>query len=213
MLREAGVAEGDQLDLHDAGRVLRRAARMLGPYRGKVIAAGFLVVAWTLTILAGPFFVRFGIDQGIDEGDPSALNKAVVGFVVVAIASYGIYRAQVLLIGKVGEGFLRDLRIRVFDHLQRLSMPYYDREKAGVIVSRMTSDVDSLAELVQFGLLMFVMNALLLVFSVVVLAVVSWQLLLVCLVAVPGVVIASVKFQRDSNRAYLDVRDHIGTTL
>ena len=73
------------------------------------------------------------------------------------------------LISRIGESFLRDLRLRVFDHLQRLSMPFYDREKAGVIVSRMTSDVDSLQELVQMGLLMFVSNGILLVVSVVVL--------------------------------------------
>ena len=101
----------------------------------------------------------------------------------------------------------------MFDHLQRLSMPFYDREKAGVIVSRMTSDVDSLPELVQMGLLMFVSNGLLLVVSVVVLALVSWQLLLLCLICVPFVVLASIKFQRDSNAAYLDVRDRIGDTL
>ena len=101
----------------------------------------------------------------------------------------------------------------MFAHLQRLSMTFYDREKAGVIVSRMTSDVDSLAELVQMGLLMFVANGLLLVFSFAVLAVVSWQLLLVSLVALPFVVAASVKFHRDSNRAYLLVRDRIGSTL
>ena len=70
------------------------------------------------------------------------------------------------MVGRVGEGFLRDLRIRVFDHLQKLSMPYYDREKAGVIVSRMTSDIDSLQELVQMGLLQFLSSALLIVLSV-----------------------------------------------
>ena len=55
---------------------------------------------------------------------------------VVAIVAYVVYRGQIMLVGAIGEGFLRDLRIRVFDHLQRLSMPFYDREKAGVIVSR-----------------------------------------------------------------------------
>ena len=123
------------------------------------------------------------------------------------------YRFQVQLISRIGESFLRDLRLRVFDHLQRLSMPFYDREKAGVIVSRMTSDVDSLQELVQMGLLMFVSNGILLVVSVVVLAVVSWKLLLLCLICVPFVVLASIKFQRESNKAYLDVRDGIGNTL
>jgi ATP-binding cassette subfamily B protein len=213
MWGEVGTAEEDQLDAGQAKKVIRRAARMLQPYRRKVILAGVLIVLWTGSILAGPFFVKYGIDQGISKGNARALNIAVAGYVLVAIASYFVYRAQVMIVGRVGEGFLRDLRIRVFNHLQRLSMPFYDRERAGVVVSRMTSDVDSLAELVQTGLLMFLMNALLLVFSVVVLAIVSWQLLLVCLIAVPFVVLASIKFQRDSNHAYLEVREHIGSTL
>jgi ATP-binding cassette, subfamily B, bacterial len=186
---------------------------MLRPYRRQVVVALGMVVLWTCTTLAGPFLVRYGIDHGITQDDASALNAAVIGYVVVAGISYIAYRYQVLLISRIGESFLRDLRLRVFAHLQRLSMPFYDREKAGVIVSRMTSDVDSLQELVQMGLLMFVSNGLLLVVSVVVLAAVSWQLLLLCLICVPFVVIASIKFQRDSNSAYLDVRDGIGQTL
>jgi ATP-binding cassette, subfamily B, bacterial len=213
MWGEAGVAEEDQLDAEQAKWVVRRAGAMGRPYKRTVFLASVVVVVWTLTVLAGPALVRYGIDHGIVPRDTGALNLAVAGYVVVAIVSYVVYRAQVLLISRIGENFLRDLRVRVFDHLQRLSMPYYDREKSGVIVSRMTSDVDSLQELVQMGLLMFVSNALLLVISVVILAVVSWQLLLVCLVALPFVILASVKFQRDSNRAYLAVRDHIGGTL
>src|SRR5918996_265819 len=92
-------------------------------------------------------------------------------------------------------------------------MPFYDRSKAGVLVSRMTSDVDSLSELIQMGLAMFVSNGLLLLVSVVVLTAVSWQLMLVCALALPPVILASVKFKRDSNVAYLDVRDRIGATL
>jgi ATP-binding cassette subfamily B protein len=208
-----GVDEGDQLDAGEARWVLRRAARMLRPYRGRVVLAIGMAVLWTFSILAGPFFVRYGIDNGITKNDAGALNRAVIAYAAVAVASYFIFRVQVMAISWVGEGFLRDLRVRVFDHLQRLSMPFYDREKSGVLVSRMTSDIDALAELVQMGLLMFIMNSLLLVFSFIVLLVVSWELLLVCLVAVPFVVLASIKFQRDSNSAYLTVRDRIGGTL
>ncbi len=208
-----GVSEEDRLDRKKAVRVLRRSARGLGPYRRLVVAAVALMCVWTGTVLAGPFFVRYGIDQGIKHRNTSALDHAVMGYVVTAVIAYFVYRAQIVLIGRIGEGFLRDLRLRVFDHLQRLSMTFYDREKAGVIVSRMTSDVDSLAELVQMGLLMFVSNGLLLLFSLIVLAVVSWQLLLVSCVALPFVIAASIKFQRDSNRAYLLVRDRIGSTL
>ena len=207
------VDEQDKLDRKKAAHVLRRSLAMLRPYRKQMTAATVLVTLWTFTVLAGPFLVKYAIDSGIVHKSSSALDRAVVLYILVAIAAYFVYRAQIVLIGLIGEGFLRDLRLRVFDHLQRLSMPFYDREKAGVIVSRMTSDVDAMAELVQQGLLMFVSNALLLMFSVVVLGLVSWELLLVCLVMLPLVIVSSIKFQRDSNRAYLIVRDRIGTTL
>jgi ATP-binding cassette, subfamily B, bacterial len=213
MWMQGGVAEEDRLDRVEAGRVLRRTARMLRPQARRVAAALVMVVAWTGTVLAGPYLVKFGIDQGITKGDASKLDLAVIAYVVIAIAAYITYRIQIALISRVGEEFLRGLRVRVFDHLQRLSMPFYDRSKAGVLVSRMTSDVDSLSELVQMGLTMFVSNALLLVISLVVLTAVSWQLMLVCAIALPPVILASIKFQRDSNIAYLDVRDRIGNTL
>jgi len=172
-----------------------------------------LVTISTLAILAGPFLLKVGIDRGIRPGNLGVLNAAVAVYVVVAIVAYLASRKQVMLISEAGEGFLRDLRKRVFDHLLRLAMPFYDREKAGVVVSRMTSDVDSLQELVQQGLLQLAASLLLIFGSVIVLGLVSWQLLLICLIPVPFVVLASVKFQRDSNKAYLTVRDRIGLTL
>lgn len=213
MWMQGGVDAEDRLDAEAARHLIRRAARMLRPYRRDMVVALSMVVLWTATTLAGPFLVRHGIDRGIKRRDGGALDAAVIGYVVVAAISYVTYRFQVLLISRIGESFLRDLRLRVFDHLQRLSMPYYDREKAGVIVSRMTSDVDSMQELVQMGLLMFVSNGLLLLVSVVVLAAVSWKLLALSLVFLPVVILASIKFQRDSNTAYLEVRDGIGATL
>jgi ATP-binding cassette subfamily B protein len=207
------VAPEDRLDAAETRRLLARTAQMLRPYRRDTLAARGMVVAWTACTVAGPFLVKLGIDDGITPHHVGVLNLAVGLYVVIAILAYVSYRAQVVLISKLGESFLRDLRVRVFDHLQRLSMPFYDREKAGVIVSRMTSDVDSLQELVQTGLLLFVSNTLLFGVSVVVLAVVSWKLFLFCLICIPGVILASIKFQRDSNVAYLEVRDRVGTTL
>ncbi len=213
MWGEVGVAEEDMLDAREARRVIRRALRMLAPYRRQLWLSGAFLLVWTGTVLSGPFLVRYGIDHGIAAGDSGALNLAIGLYVAAAVIGYLVFRQQVLLVSLVGEAFLRDLRNRVFAHLLRLSMPFYDREQAGVVVSRMTSDIESLQELMQYGLLMFVTNGLLLVFSLIVLAFVSWQLLLVCLIALPPVVLASIRFQRDSNRAYLVVRDRIGSTL
>ena len=213
MWGSAGVDEADKLDREQARAVLSRTLDMLGPYRRQVVVGLSLMVVWTLCVLSGPLLVLYGIDHGIVAHDYHALDLAVVAYIVVAMITFVVYRRLVVVVSLAGEGFLRDLRRRVFDHLQELSMPFYDREQAGVVISRMTSDVDSLAELVQMGLIMFLMNGLLLVLSVIVLAVVSWQLLLVCLLAVPVVVASSIRFQRESNRAYLHVRDRIGQTL
>ncbi|HWJ97673.1 MAG TPA: ABC transporter ATP-binding protein [Acidimicrobiales bacterium] len=209
----SAIDEDSKLDRRQAAQVLRRAFRMLKPYKRDVAGAGFLVTVSTLAVLAGPFLLKVGIDKGISEGDEATLDLAVAAFVVVAAVAYVASRIQVLMISRAGEGFLRDLRNRVFDHLLKLSMPFYDREKAGVVISRMTSDVDSLQELIQQGLLQLLASVLLIVGSVVFLGIVSWQLLLVCLIPVPFVVLASIKFQRDSNEAYLTVRDRIGLTL
>ncbi len=213
MMRMGAVSADEKLDAASAARVLRRSAHLLRPHRRRVIGAVVMVVLWTMTVLAGPFLVRYGIDEGIKGESAAALNMAVVAYVVVAVLAYMTNRRQIALISRVGEDFLRELRNKVFHHLQSLSMPFYDRSKAGVLVSRMTSDVDSLAELIQNGLAMFVSSALLLVVSLAVLASVSWQLLLVCSLALPPVILASIKFQRDSNTAYLEVRDNIGNTL
>jgi ATP-binding cassette subfamily B protein len=134
----AGISEEDKLDAGAAKQVLRRAWRMLRPYRRLVITGAVLSVLWTGTIVAGPFLVRYGIDQGLRQDDEGALNLAVACFVGVTALSYVSYRSLIIAVNLVGENFLRDLRVRVFDHLQALSMAFFDREKAGVIVSRMT---------------------------------------------------------------------------
>ena len=213
MWMQGGVSDEDRLDAAGTRRVLRRTIVRLRPERRLALTASMLLIIWTGSLLAGPVLVGFAIDNGIRADNPTRLNQAVVAYIVVATVSYITYRIAILNLARAGEGFLRGLRLSVFKRLLQLSMSFYDREKAGVIVSRMTSDVDALQEMVQFGLLFFVANALLLIGVSIVLVALSWQLTLVCLVSMPLVLAASVKFQRESNRAYLAVRDRVAATL
>ncbi|NOX28736.1 MAG: ABC transporter ATP-binding protein, partial [Actinobacteria bacterium] len=208
----AGVDEEDRLDRAAAAHVLRTTARMVRKYRRGIVLACGLLVAWTVLLLALPVLFGRAIDS-IIAGDEAALNWTIVAYVVITIVNFFLWRSAIINLALVGEAFLCDLRKRVFAQLLRLSMPFYDREKAGVIVSRMTSDIDALAEVMQFGLRMFLSNALLLVGVAIVLAVLSWKLFLVCLISVPIILLASRKFRRDSNDAYLVVRDGIGSVL
>jgi len=208
------MEEDEKLDAKQARQVVRRAFRMLKPYKRQVIVAAIVMVLFTAASLAGPLLVRYGIDHGLTgEGDRGALDLAVIGYGITAVAALVLSRTQILLVTRVGESFLRDMRRRVFRHLLGQSMSFYDKEQTGKLVARMTSDIDSLTELVQMGLVMFVTNALLLVGTIIILVSLSPLLAAICLLALPIVIAASVRFRRDSNKAYLDVRDRIGQTL
>jgi ATP-binding cassette, subfamily B, bacterial len=208
-----GVAEEDKLDRSGTKKVLGRSLRRLKPYKREVITAGILVLLSTIASLAGPTIVRHGIDKGLVDPNRGVLWRAVAAYLAVTVISFVVSRRLILSVGKLGEGFLRDLRTGVFHQLSAQSLSFFDREKAGVLVARMTSDIDSMGELVQFGLLQFVANGFLLLFTIVVLALLSPLLLVVCLVAFPFVIAASVRFQRQSNRAYLTIRERVGSNL
>ena len=213
MWAAGAIDEKDKLDRDAARSVIARSWRFAQPYRRTVLAALGLVSMWTALTLAGPVIVKIGIDEGLEKGHRSSLNGAVIAYVCVTVLAYVLARLQFVYINRAGEGFLRDLRIRVFDHLQRQGLAFFDREKTGVLVARMTADIESMAELIQWGLLQFVSAALLLVMALVVLLVLSWELTLLALLVFPIIVIASIRFQRESNQAYLLVRERVGNTL
>ena len=213
MWHGVGVDPKDRLTRDDASQVLRRAARLARPYRRTTLAAVAFVAMATSTTIAGPLLVRFGIDTGIRTSDRSALGIAVAGFGLVVVLAYIGSRRQYVLINRAGEGFLRELRLRLFAHIQRQSLGFFDEHKAGVLVARMTADIESMSELVQWGLLQFVSAGILLVVALFVLLAMSWQLTVVALAVLPVVVLASIRFQRVSNEAYLEVRERVGTNL
>ena len=209
----SGVDDDQKLDRTQTRVVLLRSIRMAGEFRRQATWAMFLVVITVLCTLAGPVLVRYGIDGGIRTKDTGVLNLTVVLYLVVVAIAYVVGRMQYVALNSAGEGFLRLLRVKVFAQLQRQSMAFFDREKAGVLVARMTADIESMAELVQWGLMQFLSSFLLLFFAFFLLLSLSWQLTLVSLIVFPFLIAASVKFQRDSNKAYLEVREKVGANL
>jgi ATP-binding cassette subfamily B protein len=208
-----GIEEDQKLGRTQTRVVLIRSIRMAGEFRRQGAWALVLVTITVLCTLAGPVLVRYGIDSGIRKNDTGALNLTVVLYLIVVAIAYVIGRMQYVVLNSAGEGFLRLLRIRVFGQMQRQSMAFFDREKAGVLVARMTADIESMAELVQWGLMQFLASFLLLFFALFLLLSLSWQLTIISLLVFPFLIAASVKFQRDSNKAYLEVREKVGANL
>jgi ATP-binding cassette subfamily B protein len=209
----AGVAPEDQLDRTQTRRVLRRVLRMAHPFRKTAYVALGCVVVTTAATLAAPILVRHGIDSGIRVNDVFQLNLSVGLYLAITALAYGFGRLQYVFLNRTGEAFLRELRLKVFAAMQSQSMAFYDRNKAGVLVARMTADIETMGELIQWGLLQFLASGFLVVLAFAVLFTLSWQLTLVVLIVFPVIVIASVKFQRDSNVAYLSVRERVGQNL
>ena len=207
------VAPEDQLDKTQTRTVMRRVLRMAAPFKRTAYIALGCVVVTTSATLAAPILVRHGIDAGIRARDLFELNLSVGLYLAITALAYAFGRMQYVFLNRTGEAFLRELRLKVFAAMQRQSMEFYDRNKAGVLVARMTADIETMGELIQWGLLQFLASGFLVVLAFVVLFSLSWHLTLVVLIVFPVIVIASVKFQRDSNTAYLTVRERVGQNL
>jgi ATP-binding cassette subfamily B protein len=203
----------EELGRAEATQLLRRLWVMVTPWRRPIIVASLVIVAQVATLVAGPSLVRYGIDRGLKRDDGGALNLAAALYLGLALVGLVLGRAVIRMVSRLGESFLRWLRGHVFDHLMRLSMDFFEKEKTGRLVARMTSDIDALQELVSQGLVLMVQNVLLFVGTTIVIVVISWQLAIVTLAIVPPVYFASRWFRRVSNRAYLEVRDRISTNM
>jgi ATP-binding cassette subfamily B protein len=121
----SAVSEEDRLDRVQTLKVLRRAYSMARSQRRLILSSLAFVLIGTLVTLAGPTLVRFAIDHGIKVKDGSALNRVVVLYVIVTVIGYLSGRLQYITINRAGEGFLRELRINVFDKLQKQSTNYF----------------------------------------------------------------------------------------
>jgi ABC-type multidrug transport system fused ATPase/permease subunit len=185
-------------------------ARLTAPYRLRTGFAVASLVAATLTALAPPFLAKLAIDDGISEGDLGHLTLIVVLFVAAGLANLGASAAQTYFTGWTGERILADLRNKLFGHLQRLSLGYFERNRAGVIISRLTNDVDALDQLVTDGVTSLFQNSLMLIGSAVILFFLDWRLALAALAVFPLMAIATSIFRVRSSRAYRAVRERLG---
>ncbi len=191
----------------------RRIATLVGlalPYRARTAGAIVSLFAFTLVALVPPLLAKLAVDQGIKTGDLQTLAWIVVAFVATGLVAFGLSSLQTYLTGWVGERALADLRIRLFAHLQRLSLGYFERNRTGVIVSRITNDVEALDTLITDGVTSLVQNLMLLVGTAVVLFVLDWRLALATLSVLPLMALATIWFRIRSNRAYRRVRERIG---
>ncbi len=191
------------------GRKLRGLAEILAPYRWRVLAMFTALVAATAAALAPAPLAKVAIDRGINHHDTGVLYVTVGVFLVSAVV-YGVATyAQTYLVGWVGQRALQDLRLKLLTHLQSLSIGFYSRNIAGVVISRMTNDVEALDQLVEDGLATLIQSSLTLIGVVVILLVLDFHLALLTLLSLPFLFVGAVAFRIASADAYRRTREKI----
>ena len=191
------------------GRKLRGLLVLLRPYRGRVLLMFAALLAGTAAALAPPPLAALAIDKGIVPGDLTTLTWVVVAFLVSALVYWAASYVQTYLVGWVGQRVLQDLRIQLFAHLQTLSVGFYSRRQAGVLISRLTNDVQALDQLVSDGVVTLFGSTLMLVGTAAILLVLDLELALLTFLVFPVLALGSLAFRIVSANAYRETREKV----
>ena len=219
--RGVAAEEADELSAETTVRLRTRSRRLLRV----LLRPHKKLIGWTVALLliqnaaglAGPYLVKLGIDRGIPpvvaDGDVSALIGVTIAFAVAAAAEYLSKRGFLVASGRIGQAVLLDLRRRVYDHFQRLSLAFHEKYTSGRVISRLTSDVDAIGELVDGGLDDLVIAGLNVVSIAVVLLLLDWRMALIALASFPLLLWLSAWFRRNSATAYRRTRDAVALVI
>jgi ABC-type multidrug transport system fused ATPase/permease subunit len=208
-LMRGGRPQVDDWSWAQTRRRLATLYRLARPYKPQTLLAIVSLLGATVVGLAPPYLVGRTIDH-VRHGSTSDLGVLVALFVIAGALVTAFTFGQTYFTGWTGERMLADLRNHLFRHLQRLSLGFYERNRAGVIISRLTNDVEALDQLVTDGVTSLVQNTLTLALSAVVLFFLDWRLALATLTIVPPVALATAWFRKRSGRAYRGVRETLG---
>jgi len=178
-------------------------ARLAAPYKRQTALALVSLLAATATALAPPYLAKLAIDEGITPGDLAALDWIVAAFVASALLYWGATYLQTYLTGWVGQRVPQDLRLRILAHLQRQSIGFFSRRKTGVLISRMTNDIQALDQLVTDGIVTLFSSTLTLVGTVLIMLALDVSLALITfVVAFPLLAVGSAVFRYFAAVAY-----------
>jgi len=190
-------------------RKLRGLLELLGPYRGRVILLLVCLPVATAAALAPPYLLGRAIDDGVRAGNTRVLAVIVAIFVAAALVNWGAGYAQTYLVNWIGQRALQDLRSRIFAHLQRLSIGFYSRNRTGVLISRITNDIQALDHLVTDGVQNLFASTLALLGTAAILLFLDAELALVTFLVFPVLALGSVAFRITSAEAYRLTREKV----
>jgi ATP-binding cassette subfamily B multidrug efflux pump len=205
---KAATATQDEDALGKAydARLMRRLLGYLRPYRLRVLTAIAVLLVGAALELVGPILTKVALDRAIPDGDMPLLTLIALGYLASLILAFAFEATQTLLTTWLGQHVMYDLRRQIFGHLQRLPLPYHDRNPVGRTMTRVTSDVEVLNELFSSGVVTIFGDIFTLLLIIAAMFALDWQLALVTLTVMPFVLFTAFVFRSRIRDAYRDVR-------
>jgi ATP-binding cassette subfamily B protein len=200
----------DDWSLAATKRRVTTLARLAAPYKLRTAISVLALLVATAVALLPPLLAGWAIDRGIRGGDLHALHWYVAAFLGAGLLGLVTGSAETYFTGWTGERVLADLRTTLFRHLQRLSLGFFERNRAGVLISRLTNDVEAIDQLVTDGFSTLIQGTLTLVGAGVLIFWINWKLALATMAVMPFMALATTLFRVYSHRAYSAVRERIG---
>jgi ATP-binding cassette, subfamily B, multidrug efflux pump len=204
-----GWHEEDTLGKAFDSRLAGRLFSYLRPYRWQVAAAVAMLLAGAAVEVVGPLLTRHALDRAIPDGNVGLLGMLAALYLGALVAGFCFEAAQTLLTTALGQHVMRDLRLELFEHLQRLPLPFYDRNPVGRLMTRVTGDVESLNELFGSGVVAAIGDLFTLLFIMTAMFLLDWRLALVTITVMPLVVAAAAAFRGRIRTAYRDIRTRL----
>ena len=180
---------------------------LVRPHRGLLALGSLAVLTQSAAGLAMPYLVKVAIDRGVVPRRFEVLDRVAIAYVILAAVQLLAGRVEILTVAAVGQRVLYAVRGKLFGHLQRLSLDFYEHERTGRIVARMTNDIDAMSDLVTDGLVTFITSVITLAGIAVILVLLDWQLALATLTVAPLLALAGTVFRRRSAAAWRRVRE------
>ena len=190
-------------------RLMRRLAVFIRPYWYRLALALLLLTGAALAEIVPPYLVRLAIDGPIARGDVGGILPLFMLYVGALLAAFGCRYGQTYIMQSTGQQVMVDIRMRIFSHIQRLSLAFFDRNPVGRLITRLTNDVDALNEFLTQGMVALLGDSARLVFIVGAMLWLNWRLALISLAVLPVVIGTTFFFQRVMRSAFRAVRQRL----
>ncbi len=187
-------------------RLMRRLLEYLRPYRGYAALALAAIICASMLQLAQPYLMKLAIDRYIANGDLPGINRIALLYLLIVLASFCLEFTQTWLLQMTGQRIMFDMRTRIYEHLQRLDLRFYDRNPVGRLMTRVTTDVDVINDLFTSGVVSVFGDVFTLVGIMIVLLSMNWRLALVTFAVLPLIVLVTQWFRRHVRESYRTVR-------